>query len=391
VALSISARRAGDVLLVGTAAAIDLVVWGGDRLTRGGVLIPMWVVPTLTPTVYATLLLRWRHPVAVFVCQWVYGLAGLVLPSFDSFAGLLTSLHAVARRGSTQAALAALGACAIPFSVNSYNAAVAAGGDLVVDFAGTGALWVAVALTVWGLGRLAHEAERRAESARRVAAAEAVRAERLRLARDLHDIVTNAVSAMILQAAGAQTMVGRDWERVRAALEVVESAGVQAMAELHRLLGLLRAADPGATPHDDRRMPTLQDIDGLVALARASGVDVCTAVEGRPATLDPSVDLAAYRLVQEALTNTVKHAGRGARAHVSVRWDDDRLTITVRDQGGREDPLRRAHPSPGYGLTGLAERIAIVGGELEAGRVDGGFVVKAEFPASGPAMPSSPP
>jgi len=381
-------------LLVGTAAVVDVVTWSSDGELRGGGTLPLWVIPTLTALVYATLFARRRYPLPVFAVQWVYALAGLFVPGFQPFAGLLIALYAIARRGSDRPAIAALMACAVPFGIDSYNTgSLAAHGSQLANVTTSALLWTALTLLVWGLARLAYTGDRRAEQLREKQAAEAVQAERLRLARDLHDVVSHSVSAMILQAAGARTLIPRDLEQarleqVRNALEVIESVGVQAMGEMHRLLGLLRATDPASPPDALGEPPRSDAIDELVLVARASGVDVETVVDGVPAHLDPSVDATAYRIVQEALTNTVKHAGRGAAAHIHLLWEADRLTLSVRDRGGLPPTDRRTELSFGYGLTGLRERVALVGGSLTYGPVSGGFLVRAELPAS--AVPPRP-
>ena len=387
-------RRAGDVAVVVLAAVVDLVVWHGDRqLLLSGATIPFWVVPVLTVLVFSTLLARWRHPSIVFWVQWTYALAGLLLRDYEPFAGLLIALHAVACRTRPLVARAALIACVIPFVISSYIPAYLTGGE-TPGFATSILLWTVLIGAVSAAGRLSYAATRRAERARELQAAAseaAVRAERVRLARELHNVVAHAVSAMILQAAGARTLVRPQDERVRQSLEVIETAGVMAMAELHRLLGLLRSVDPGLAANVYEDQPTLKDLPSLIELARASGLVVDLAVEGEAAELDPSVDLAAYRIIQEALTNTSKHAGQGATIRIHLRWHADGLTITVRDSAGLDRPNRdKARPlSSGHGLIGLAERVSLVGGHFEAGAVAGGFLIQAELPLSaarGPAV-----
>jgi signal transduction histidine kinase len=385
-----SLRRAGDVAVVVLAVVVDLVVWAGDRQLISGGTIPFWIVPVLTVLVFSTLLVRRRHPAIVFWVQWTYTLIGLLLPFYEPFAGLIIALHAVACRTRPLVAWTALIACAVPFAIDSYYSAV----FLKAGFATVALLWAVLSGAVWGLGRLSYAAKRRAERARELQAAEgqaAVRAERLRLARELHDVVAHAVSAMILQAAGARTLVHPQNERVRQSLEVIEAAGVQAMAELHRLLGLLRSVDPSLADDAWEHQPRLKDLPSLIELSRASGLVVDLAAEGEAAELDPSVDLAAYRIIQEALTNTSKHAGQGAATRIHLRWHSDGLTITVRDSAGLERPSRgRARPlSSGHGLIGLAERVNLVGGHFEAGAVAGGFLIQAELPLSAARGPAA--
>jgi signal transduction histidine kinase len=392
-------RLAGDVALVVLAVIVDLVVWGGEGQLRSGGTLPFWVVPVLTIVVFSTLLVRWRHPAAVFWVQWTYALAGLVVPGYEPFAGLLVALYAVASRARPLVAWTAIIACVIPVAVDAYNAMGGLGGGVVaeVEIFATEALLLAVLSgTVWALGRLSYAARRLADKQRELQAAQgeaAVRAERLRLARELHDVVAHAVSAMILQAAGARTLVQPRDDRVRQSLEVIETAGVQAMAELHRLLGLLRSVDPASADDVYEHQPALKDLPALIDLSRASGLVVDLVTDGETAELDPSVDLAAYRIIQEALTNTAKHAGLGAATRIHLRWHPGGLTITARDTAGLDRPGRgRAGPlSSGHGLTGLAERVSLTGGQFESGAVDGGFLIRADLPLSAARRPAAVP
>src|SRR3954471_6486001 len=217
-------------------------------------------------------------------------IGGLVLPFYDPFAGLLFGLHAVGRRSSPRVAKAALAACILPLGINSYNVASVQQGNLLINLIYASLIWVSLALLVWGLARTAYTADRRAEQLRQAEAAAAVRPERLRLARELHDIVSHAVSAMLLQAAGAQAVLERDVEQARRSLETIEAAGVQAMRELHRLCDLLRTTESTAAEQDQDAAPAVARLDDLVAVTRASGVDVQTVVDGRPIPLDTSVD-----------------------------------------------------------------------------------------------------
>jgi len=185
---------------------------------------------------------------------------------------------------------------------------------------------------------------------------------------------------MLLQAAGARTVLERDVEQVRRSLETIEAPGGQAMRELHRLLGLLRTTESTAAEQDQDAAPTLARLDDLVAVTRASGVDVQTVVDGRPTLLDASVDTAAFRIVQEALTNTLKHGGQGASAHIHLQWSENFLTLTIQDRQGFQPRTTVTGLSAGYGLTGLTERVTSVGGRLEAGPISGGFLLRAQLP-----------
>ena len=358
---------------------------GAKNGLRGGGVSPIWVIAALTLAACAVLLLRRRRPVAVFWLTWIYGFTGLFVAAFAPFAVLLVALHNVARRMGSRIAIIALIACVLPFGVNSYNAAatVAArkGEPFLGDFIVAASMWAAVLIAVWGQARWAYLTEERGQAVRDLQAAEAVRAERTHLARELHDTVAHAVTAMILQAAGARTLVAPEQVRLMETLDAIEHTGVEAMGEMHELLDLLRAdRGEGSSDGDRRRTASLKNIEGPIQVARTSGVDVELAVDGCPVELDHSVDLAAFRVVQEALTNIVKHAGRGASARIHLQWCEQGLILTVRDWVGLEPQELRSELSSAHGLKGLAARVMLVGGQLETGHVDGGFLVRARFP-----------
>ncbi|KAB8181260.1 hypothetical protein FH610_029655 [Microbispora catharanthi] len=208
----------------------------------------------------------------------------------------------------------------------------------------------------------------------------AVAEERSRIAAELHDVVTHNVNVMVIQAGAARSVMDAEPEQSKQALLAIESGGRAAMAELRHVMGLL--AGPGGErldgPSDGLEpQPGLDQLDALVARVRAAGVPVEVAVSP-PGPLPPGIDLAAYRVVQEALTNTIKHAP-GAAASVTIGHDGDWLEIEVTDTGG----TRGAEPRTGggRGLIGLRERLAVYGGTLDAGRTaGGGFRVKARVP-----------
>ena len=204
---------------------------------------------------------------------------------------------------------------------------------------------------------------------------EAVLAERRRLARELHDVVAHTVSIMVVQAGGARRTLHRDPPAALEALAAVEATGRGALVELRRLLGLLRPEGETA-PHAPQ--PGMAALNDLIARARAAGLPVELNVEGEPGPLPAGVDLAAYRVVQEALTNTLQHAGPD-RARVHVRWEPDNLVLVVDDSG--QGPGNAPAGSVGQGLVGMRERVAMCGGDLETGRRrGGGFHVQARLP-----------
>ena len=215
----------------------------------------------------------------------------------------------------------------------------------------------------------------REERARRV-----VLDERLRIARELHDVVAHHVSVMGVQAAGARRVLDREPERAAAALETIEATSRQAVTELQRLLGMLRSTDDRGPGGDGR-----PGVGQLAVLARASGdagMPVEVLVEGVPPdSLPATLDLSIYRIVQEALTNARKHGGPGSRAEVRVRFGFRSVEVVVSNDAGGAGPTRPVVEAGGRGLVGMRERVGLFGGELTAGpRPEGGFVVRAVLP-----------
>jgi signal transduction histidine kinase len=204
----------------------------------------------------------------------------------------------------------------------------------------------------------------------------AVAEERNRIARELHDVVGHSVSLMTVQASAVRRLMRPDQEKERAALETVEAAGREAMTEMRRMVGVLRSGDaaPNLAPP-----PTLDQLGTLADSFRRAGLDVRLESDGEPVPLPPGLDLTAYRLVQEALTNTLRHA-EASRVAVCVRYREDALLITVHDDGHGPNGS-----PPGTGLLGMRERVAVYGGTLTAGAAaGGGFELRAELPLEAP-------
>jgi signal transduction histidine kinase len=202
-------------------------------------------------------------------------------------------------------------------------------------------------------------------------AEQAAAAERVRIARELHDIVAHHLSVVVLQAAGARA----SGKAAEATLEKIETSGRQALAETRRLLGVLResAEETGLAPQ-----PGVAELEVLADSVRAVGLPVNLVIKGEPAALPAAVDVSVYRIVQEALTNVLKHAGP-ARADVAIGCADEEVTVEITDDG-TGDP-RAGTRVGGRGLAGMRERVAIFGGELHAGpRAGGGFAVRARLP-----------
>jgi signal transduction histidine kinase len=214
-------------------------------------------------------------------------------------------------------------------------------------------------------------AEREQEQHARIAVGD----ERARIARELHDVVAHSVGMIVVQAEGARRVFDRDPERAREALDSIEHTARTALADMRRSLGVLRREG------DERALapqPGVADLDELIEQARAGGLTVDLVVEGEKVSLPQAIDLSAYRIVQEALTNVIKHAG-GAGARVTVRYGDDELEVEVADEG--PGPPVGGTDGSGLGIVGMRERVEAHGGELQTGSGrNGGFVVRASLP-----------
>ena len=214
----------------------------------------------------------------------------------------------------------------------------------------------------------------RLEAEREERARAAVADERARIARDLHDALGHMISTSVLQVAVVRRRLGPEQAAERDVLLAVERSGRQAVDELRRMLGMLRT-DDGAPLAP---LPSLTRVEELVESTRAAGVPVDVRVDGEPRAVPAGVDVAAYRIVQEALTNVLKHAG-GASAGVRVRYEDDAVVVTVEDNGKGAAP--RGRSEPGHGLIGMRERVTLYGGDLRAeSGEEGGFAVTARLP-----------
>ncbi|MEU3407905.1 sensor histidine kinase [Streptomyces sp. NPDC006670] len=227
------------------------------------------------------------------------------------------------------------------------------------------------------------ERNQRLEKEREAQAKVAVAAERARIARELHDVVAHNVSVMVVQADGAAYVMDVAPEQAKEALQTISGTGRQALAEMRRLLGVLRTGEPQES-EDYVPQPDVEQIEVLVEQVRAAGLTVDFEVEGAPRKLPSGVELTAYRIVQEALTNTRKHGGPDARASVRLVYFDDGLGLLVEDDGrGAAHELYEdgGADGAGHGLIGMRERVGMVGGTLDAGpRPGGGFRISALLP-----------
>lgn len=223
------------------------------------------------------------------------------------------------------------------------------------------------------LAELEHAAER-AEAQREAEARNAVAEERTRIARDLHDVVAHSMSVMVVQAGAARRVIGTNPDQAEAALQAIEATGRESLDEMRRILGVLRSDDEEL---ELAPAPTIDDFSRLIDHCEQAGLNVDFEVDGEPTGLPASVEMSAYRIVQESLTNTLKHAG-AASATVRLAYTSNQLTIAVTDNGRGAAAVRTGG---GQGLVGMRERVEAFGGSLDAGpRTGGGFAVNAVLP-----------
>jgi signal transduction histidine kinase len=229
------------------------------------------------------------------------------------------------------------------------------------------------------------ERARAAELNREAAAREAVLDERRRIARELHDMVAHHVAVMSVLATGARRALRRDPDAADEALRAIEETGRASLREMRRMLDVLRADDERG-PEEPPPEPGVAGLEHLVEQVREAGQTVDFTVAGPARTLEPGVDLTVFRVVQEALTNVLKHAG-AAHAEVGVEFSVDGVRVTVDDDGHGPTP---DHPTAGHGLVGMRERVALYGGTLQTGaRGGGGFRVVAQIPFDAVRLPSN--
>jgi signal transduction histidine kinase len=373
-------RRHGDLSIALVALlAMELEVWLAADIVRR----PAAALVALAATL--PLAIRARYPLTAFLV----GFGSLMLmtkvsPRFDE-AGLTFVLLYVfwlyTLGANTRGRQAWAAAVIVPASVLGFVADDGdpfRPGDIAFGLFIIGGPWLAGLLirlrrqSERRLGARAAELERERDERARAAVAE----ERARIARELHDVVAHAISVVIVQARGgrAQLRAGATDES-RQAFDAIERTGEQALGEMRRLLGLLRQDDEQLARSPQ---PSLAQLDALAQQVRAAGLPVELHVDGERVEVPPGVDLSAYRIIQEALTNALKHAGR-ARAVVRVAYGAQGLEIEVTDDGAGAGSLNGA--GGGHGLIGIRERVTLVGGELDAGPLaDGGFSVRARLP-----------
>jgi signal transduction histidine kinase len=391
-----------DTLVAAVLSAGALFQMGAGIPLGRGIDPPDLLSATIAVAGTAPIALRRRAPVTVLAVQVAVGIATMAGGlnygiTWGELLAFLMGIYTVAAyRGlahSAAAGAAAIGLAVVDMFVSEQRVGL---WDITVSTAfltGTWFLGRTLRLRRAYLAELTARAERLERA--READARAVRAEeRSRIARELHDVVAHHVSVMTVQAGAARRILDRDPDRAVEALSNIEKMGRTALGEMRRVVGMLRVGpdgDHGLPAAGDRSpQPGIHEVDELVQQLRETGLEVKMRVEGRPRMLSPGVDLAAYRLIQEALTNTLKHAGRDVRASVVIRYEGAQLAVRVEDDGragiaslARAQAGTRAEPEAGsgHGLVGMRERVALYGGELRVGpRAGGGFEVRARFP-----------
>jgi signal transduction histidine kinase len=378
--LRLARRYWFDALVIaGIGVGLAGVVVGQGR--TGGPTGPAWFDALAIVAILSPLFARRRFPFGAPVAVG----AVIVLTTFVdarlapfAFVTFLAGCAAVFLMGLLRDRSLAAAGLALAVGVEALVAYKDPKGNLGAFIATTVVL--AILWTIaFALGRKFQEADEakerasRAEREREERAQTAVTEERARIARELHDVVGHSVSVMTVQASAVRRLLRPDQERERDALLIVEKTGREALAEMRRMVGVLRRPEeaPALAPQ-----PSIEHLDKLVEQVREAGLPVQLRVEGDPLPLPAGLDLTAYRLVQEGLTNALKHA-RAQHAEVLVHYSDGHVELTVSDDGrGAGD-----RDGGGHGLVGMRERITVYGGELEAGpRPEGGYRLRARLP-----------
>ena len=378
--LAVDAALALAVLVLGLNSSIEINAITDTFMREpdffGFFLIAMMSVP---------LVLRRVFPLGVFltvVAAWMLD-RGFDYPSSLAVAGMVFAFHAL---GSELPPKRSLRWGAAGVVVVAGWTAVGVVFVPTVDWVNIIPMVLVTAAPLY-LGREVYERRRRmelleeraerAEGEREERARQAVAEERARIARELHDVVAHQMTVMTIQADGARRVVDADADRrVLAALDTIVDTGKSALSEMRRVVGLLRTVESDATLTP---LPRLDDLEDLVEQVRGAGIPVTVNVSGDVRALDDGLELSAYRVIQEALTNAARHGGPGVSAAVEIQYDEDGLDLEIRDDGrGAAVPDENGG---GHGLVGMRERVSVLGGSFEAGpRAGGGFRVHAMLP-----------
>jgi signal transduction histidine kinase len=367
--------RTVDIAL--TAAVFIAAVTEALTLTDlGG---PRWAITLVVASMSLLLLWRRTHPVAVTVALvaialpttlWVADATELVA----TFIPLLMIAYGGGRYASSRDGRIVLAILLVSVPVVGLSSADATAADAYFPAILVALCWFAGRTVNLRLRHAAelHESAALAAEQREREAQRAVADERRRIAREMHDVVAHSISIMVVQAGGARRILATDPARAEQAAASIRHAGSDALGEMDVLLGVL------GSPAETKAPPTLDGLGELVERTRAAGLPAALVVSGRPQPLPADAELAVYRVVQEALTNAIKHAG-GATTRVTLTWSDAALELCVADEG--DGGASHELAGGGHGLVGMRERLRVHGGELEAGpRPGGGFQVSARLP-----------
>jgi signal transduction histidine kinase len=367
--------------LVLVAIAAGIAVANHDIGKANGPNGPLWLDIVLVVAILLPLLARRRFPfgapvlvpAAVIVASLLDD--GFVPDSFVTFLAGCATVFLMALLPDWRQALAGLAIVIGAHAVVNHQDPRGSGGNFLFGVVVFSIVWVVGFLLrrKFAEGEEAKARALRAEHEREERARAAVAEERARIARELHDVVGHSVSVMTVQASGVRRLLLPEQEREREALLIVERTGREALAEMRRMVGVLRRPEeaPARAPQ-----PSLEHLGRLVEQAREAGLPVELRIEGNAIKLPAGVDLTAYRLVQEGLTNAIKHA-RATRADVLVAYRDGEIEVTVSDNGtGVGNGV-----SGGHGLVGMRERVSVYGGRLDAGpQPNGGYRLRARLP-----------
>ncbi len=364
------------------AAAIGMlgqleVWWGIGSTHRQG---PLWVQSLLYAMTALLLVVRRVCPLACLTAMVVVSIVEFIAvgspEGFGVSVALLIATYTVGNRlewRRSWVALALAVAVWVTWAVfDPMNTTFSEGVSSLV--------WLTPSIIAWLVGALVRVSRLNAEQ-RRVnreqRASQAVAEERNRIARELHDVIGHSVSVMTVQASAVRRRLAPDQAVERQALETVETVGREALAEMRRMIGVLRQSGDGT---ELEPTPGLDQVDQLAEKFRTAGLPVALSVTGMARDLAPGLDLTAYRLVQEGLTNTLRHARNPGRAEVAIDYGEDRIELAVRDDG--EYPVGSTPTTEvGNGLLGMRERVAVYGGSLVARvRPEGGFELVATLP-----------
>ena len=379
-------QTAADVALAGALLIASLAdqLKGGTGSGWGG---PRAVQIVLAFAISVPFLWRRSHAPLVVAIVAIASIVsvGLVEPrqaAFEPFLALVLAFYSVGAHTEERKAVTTL-LIAIPAGVVAGVLAAHFGWSKTGNSLPT-VVWIT---TAWIVGRIIRSwrgravalehANRVLEEQRELQAQAAVAVERGRIARELHDVIAHNISMIVVQAGAAARVLEGEQPNVRRALETIETTGRETVDEMRRLLGVLRRADDGQALAPQ---PGLAELGALVAQVREAGLTVDLRIEGTPAPLPPGLDLSAYRIAQEGLTNALKHAD-AARVAVIVTYARDTVEIEIRDDGRGGVGVA----GTGHGLVGMRERVALWGGKLQVGPEHGGWVVRASLPRGGGA------